>query len=659
MPLQIRRGTTAERLSITPVVGELIYDTDVGTIYVGDGVTAGGVNALIAGVLTEEEAVDAVAAALVSGQHQGITFSYNATSDFENRIDAAVDLTAYSGTISATSVKAQLLADDDTVVFDPVNKTISISSLTAGLVLSQGNVVPGSNAAFDIGTSSLRYRELFLTNSGLNLGDARITATGSAINLPAGSTVGGTPIGAGSGISGDGVVEGANYKINILANDTSSIMVNSDTGQFIGTLNGNVIGNVVGDVTAGTVFVNSLICENIIASDSSVINVNNVMRFASDVFSDQNFVGNFEGSITGLVGNLNNIGVDTISSLSSNEVSIDTTLSVTGRIVTDTFFDGPLQGDVTSGIINTSLLNADEGSIATLFVQSIASNDSSSIAFQNILVAQTDVYVEGDLFANTIVGNLTGTFLGNSTGDVIGNLIGNVVSDVDGRVLVSGEAGIISNGPITITNGTFTSTTDSGYGGNPGMRIGEPTDLTSTSFVWFAPDGVPPIYINSIAGDFDSMAKIVFGGHGNSFIAPTTPSPGDYIGAIAFNAFEPNSQFYNPAGLITFKLDDNGVVNSTNNNGKLEILIEGGNGGLDIKYLTFDSKGRLAINQPTAAATVDINGVMRLVKQTAAPDTPVEGMIAVADGTTWDPASKGGSTSYPVYYDGANWTALF
>lgn len=43
MPLQIRRGTTSERLSITPLVSELIYDTTLKLVFVGDGTTAGGV----------------------------------------------------------------------------------------------------------------------------------------------------------------------------------------------------------------------------------------------------------------------------------------------------------------------------------------------------------------------------------------------------------------------------------------------------------------------------------------------------------------------------------------------------------------------------------------------------------------------------------------
>jgi len=42
MSLKIRRGTNAERLTITPVEGELIYTTDTKNLYIGDGTTAGG-----------------------------------------------------------------------------------------------------------------------------------------------------------------------------------------------------------------------------------------------------------------------------------------------------------------------------------------------------------------------------------------------------------------------------------------------------------------------------------------------------------------------------------------------------------------------------------------------------------------------------------------
>jgi len=42
MSLKIRRGTDAERLTITPAEGELIYTTDTKELYIGDGSTVGG-----------------------------------------------------------------------------------------------------------------------------------------------------------------------------------------------------------------------------------------------------------------------------------------------------------------------------------------------------------------------------------------------------------------------------------------------------------------------------------------------------------------------------------------------------------------------------------------------------------------------------------------
>jgi hypothetical protein len=43
MALRLRRGTDAERLLITPLEGELIYTTDTKKLYIGDGITVGGI----------------------------------------------------------------------------------------------------------------------------------------------------------------------------------------------------------------------------------------------------------------------------------------------------------------------------------------------------------------------------------------------------------------------------------------------------------------------------------------------------------------------------------------------------------------------------------------------------------------------------------------
>ena len=104
MALQVKRGTTAERLSYTPLVGELIFDTSTKALYVGDGAASGGI---AASALTFEDVQDYAAALLTGGSHTGISFSYNDT----------------AGTISATVTAGGVggggplqVAGDDSVI---------------------------------------------------------------------------------------------------------------------------------------------------------------------------------------------------------------------------------------------------------------------------------------------------------------------------------------------------------------------------------------------------------------------------------------------------------------------------------------------------------------------------------------------------------------
>ena len=112
MPLQIRRGTTAQRLAITPLTGELVYDTTTGQLFVGNGTTLGG--ATTTGISTED-AQDAAASLFSTGSHSGITFAYN---DAAGRIDATVTVAAtgpFDGDLTGS-----VFADDSTILVDAV-----------------------------------------------------------------------------------------------------------------------------------------------------------------------------------------------------------------------------------------------------------------------------------------------------------------------------------------------------------------------------------------------------------------------------------------------------------------------------------------------------------------------------------------------------------
>ena len=258
MALQIRRGPTADRMSYTPVVGELIWDTSTNSLYIGNGTTAGG---LPAGTLVTEDVQDITASMLVNGTHQNITFTYD---DTLARINSTIDLSTFNGTLTADAFIGSHYASDSTLLLNALTGAVNLNGTV------KGHIIPSTNIAYDLGSSSFRFRDLYLSGSSIILGSATITATGSAVNLPAGSTIDGTIIGTGSGA---GVEAGMNYNINIVGDD-STIIVNATTksitaaGGFTGSLTGNIFTNLID------------------SADSSAITVTPTVTFNSNVTAE-------------------------------------------------------------------------------------------------------------------------------------------------------------------------------------------------------------------------------------------------------------------------------------------------------------------------------------------------------------------------------------
>lgn len=83
------------------------------------------------------------------------------------------------------------------------------------------------------------------------------------------------------------------------------------------------------------------------------------------------------------------------------------------------------------------------------------------------------------------------------------------------------------------------------------------------------------------------------------------------------------------------------------------ISTSGGNNSL----IKTDNSGNVSIG----SGNLTMGNVLKLTLSTTVPGTPAAGMIAIADGATWNPASKPGPTvlPYPVFYDGTGWNAFY
>src|SRR5210317_1028998 len=145
--LQLRRGSTAENDAYTGSVGEITVDTTLSTVRLHDGSTAGG--------------------SLVGNLQKNIQIGITG----DNEIDTS------SGNLTIDSAGGTVTIDDN----------LNISGTTT----VSGHILPDTDVTYDLGSSSFKFRDIYLSGTSINLGSATITASGSSIVLPSGSTISG------------------------------------------------------------------------------------------------------------------------------------------------------------------------------------------------------------------------------------------------------------------------------------------------------------------------------------------------------------------------------------------------------------------------------------------------------------------------------------
>ena len=233
MALQVRRGTNAERLGITPLAGELIYVTDTKQLYVGDGTTVGGTTT-IAGT------IDSLLA--------DTTPQLGGELDLNGNDITGTGNINISGTITASG---NIIANGNITLGDNAGGDV----ITIGGTVA-GNLVPNTNNLSLLGAPDAYWREAWIDQ--LNIGN-QITA--SRINA------------------------------SIIADD-STVVFDAITGalaaeQLIGTFTGNVVGNVVGNVTGNTTgYHTGDMTGSVFADDSTpIIDAVNGDIYASNIFT--------------------------------------------------------------------------------------------------------------------------------------------------------------------------------------------------------------------------------------------------------------------------------------------------------------------------------------------------------------------------------------
>jgi hypothetical protein len=191
MALQVRRGTNAERLAVTPLAGELIFTTDTKQLYVGDGSTAGGITSIantINSVLDDTTpqlggTLDLNGNDITGTGNINITGTITATGNINLGDGAGSDVISVGGSISghllpatdttwnlgsltyqfneawisqlnvenqinANRINASLIADDSTVVFNAATSSVTADSVTGATVTAGTSTSAGVFRAY-------------------------------------------------------------------------------------------------------------------------------------------------------------------------------------------------------------------------------------------------------------------------------------------------------------------------------------------------------------------------------------------------------------------------------------------------------------------------------------------------------------------------------
>ena len=102
----------------------------------------------------------------------------------ENFTEVYADISALKSGAIVADVKGTIVGDDSTILVDGVNSSINL----AGTV--KGDIIPDTNVAYDIGSATKRFKDLYLSGNTINLG-------GTALSITAGKLqVGGTDVGS-------------------------------------------------------------------------------------------------------------------------------------------------------------------------------------------------------------------------------------------------------------------------------------------------------------------------------------------------------------------------------------------------------------------------------------------------------------------------------
>ena len=522
-------------------------------------------------------------------------------------VDGNLEVTGNStvtGSIEAAAFKGTFVGDDSTVLVDGVNNKVVGDIDTASLRTSETTIALGLSA----GETTQAEAAIAI---GQLAGNNTQGLSAIAIGPLAGRTtqgIGGIAIGATAGQTTQGI---------------KAIAIGSDAGQINQGASAIAIGVAAGETSQ--------------AANSIVINatgaaLNNIVEDTFVVKPVRDAVGTTVMMYDATSGEVTHTA--TPGTLAAN---IDQATVAIGATTATAINIGNAGSTTTiNGIVNLPALIAGEITADNSISITTAVGDGNAISIgpggTNRYVNLTADYIR---FFGPITTNI------NATGGITGDIKGSVVAD-DSTVMIDGQSGTIV-GPIVSANiaGTLVKATT--------------IENHTTSDLAINVDG----FININAGTDDAgLSKIQMDQTGINYIELTTQpiapgNPAD-VANIAINATASSGDVV--IGTTGSTRNQLVTIHNATVNGTLVGSAQGNHTGT----LTGDVVGSVFADD--SAPMVDalnyamFSDTLSLTPLNAEPSNPINGMIAVADGTGWNPAGNAKNTL--VAYLGGAWVTV-
>jgi hypothetical protein len=411
MSLRIRRGTDAQRTGVTFLEGELIYTTDTKKLYVGDGTTAGGV-----AIDSTTGSINQLADVNIAGIQVGQILEWNGTQFVPGEDQGD---------------KESITGADSTILVDATNSSINLDGTV------KGHIIPDQNEVYNLGSSSNRFNDLFLSGNTINLGGATITATGGEINMALKSsgnvdtndnTITNTAAGghvvvaptAGKEFKVDDTVGGTSFSVNTTL---KSVDIKNGYGLKLATFGSAQYTAINGSEQAGQI---------VFDNPSKTLKLYNGTGWVS-----VGGVGGGNGVIEGQTYDIN---------INGDIVGDDSTVLLDTASKNLNVISGAFSGVVTAGTLNANTINGDlYGSVVgDAHIQGSITARDSSVFFDS---ETRDINVR-NISADIITANQ----------DIVGNFKGTMAGD-DSTILVDGPGNRIAaeaiEGSIDIASGNI------------------------------------------------------------------------------------------------------------------------------------------------------------------------------------------------------------